>query len=105
MLLPSGRWNCHCRVEAGRCYSQLADVIALVNCYNFSSEMLNRTSSQMCGRWYLPIFLLRDGSLTLIYRASFMALVAGKTFSSDLRKPCLITGESLSPPTKNWSCS
>ena len=26
--------------------------------------------------------------------------IAGKTFSSDLRKPCLITGESLSPPTK-----
>ena len=27
--------------------------------------------------------------------------IAGKTFSSDLRKPCLITGESLCPPTKN----
>ena len=27
--------------------------------------------------------------------------IAGKTFSSDLRKPCLITGESLSPPTKS----
>ena len=40
----------------------------------------------MCGRWYLPIFLFRDGSLTLI--------------SSDLRKPCLKTGKSLSPPTK-----
>ena len=26
--------------------------------------------------------------------------IAGKTFSSDLRKPCLITGKSLSPPTK-----
>ena len=26
--------------------------------------------------------------------------IAGKTFSSDLRKPCLRTGESLSPPTK-----
>ena len=26
--------------------------------------------------------------------------IAGKTFSSDLRKPCLKTGESLSPPTK-----
>ena len=33
--------------------------------------MLNRNSSQMCGRWYLPIFLFRDGSLILIYRASF----------------------------------
>ena len=26
--------------------------------------------------------------------------VAGKTFSSDLCKPCLKTGKSLSPPTK-----
>ena len=26
--------------------------------------------------------------------------IAGKTFSSDLRKPCLKTGESLAPPTK-----
>ena len=60
---------------AGRCYSQLADGIALVNDYSFSSEMLNRTSSQICGRWYLPMFLLRDGSLTLINRASLMVLV------------------------------
>ena len=37
--------------------------------------MLNRTSSQICGRWYLPMFLLRDGSLTLIYRASLTVLV------------------------------
>ena len=29
-----------------------------------------------------------------------MLKIAGKTFSSDLRKPCLITGKSLSPPTK-----
>ena len=43
--------------------------------FNFSSEMLNRTSSQMCARWYLPIFLFRDGSLTLIYRASLMVLI------------------------------
>ena len=37
--------------------------------------MLNRTSCQMCGRWYLPIFLFRDGSLTLIYGASLMVLI------------------------------
>ena len=29
-----------------------------------------------------------------------MLKIAGKTFSSDLRKQCLITGKSLSPPTK-----
>ena len=75
MLLPSSRWNCHCRVVAGRCYCQWADGIVLINYYNFSSEMLNRTSSQICGRWYLPMFLFRDGSLTLIYRASLMACI------------------------------
>ena len=36
-----------------------------------------------------------------IFPHTFCVLkIAGKTFSSDLRKPCLITGESLSPPTK-----
>ena len=54
---------------------QLADVIAMVVdgiatkgqfYFNFSSEVLNRTSSHMCGRWYLPIFLLRDGLSTLM---------------------------------------
>ena len=32
------------------------------------------TSSHMCGSWYLPIFLFRDGLLTLIRIASFMDL-------------------------------
>ena len=36
--------------------------------------MLCRTSSQICGRRYLPMFLLRDGSLTLMYRASLMVI-------------------------------
>ena len=34
--------------------------------FNFSSEMFNRSSSQMCGRWNLPTFLFRDGLLALI---------------------------------------
>ena len=29
----------------------------------------------MCGRWYLPMFLLRDGLLTLMYKASLMVLM------------------------------
>ena len=44
----------------------VADVIASgrwinhkVNYFNFSSEVLNRTSSQTSGKWYLPTFLLR----------------------------------------------
>ena len=66
----------------GRCYSQVAGGKATVGwvdikwlmllpqsrCYsngsmtyfNFSSGMLNRTSSHMCGRWYLPIFLFKE---------------------------------------------
>ena len=47
-----------------------AEVIYFV----FSSEMENRTLSQMCGRLYLPIFLLRVGLLNLIYIPSFNAL-------------------------------
>ena len=42
-VIASGRWK-NCKV----------------NYFNFSSEVLNRTSSQTCGRWYLLIFLLRD---------------------------------------------
>ena len=43
--------------------------------FNLSSEMLSRTSFQTCSRWYLPMFLFRDGLFTLTYRASFMSLV------------------------------
>ena len=49
--------------------------------FKFSSEMLSRTSSHICGRWYLPIFLFRDGLFTLMYRASFMEVIPSKTFS------------------------
>ena len=43
--------------------------------FNCSSGDLSSTSSQICGSWYLPIFLLRDGSLTLISIASLIVLV------------------------------
>ena len=60
----------------------MAGVIATVSIYfNLSSEMLTRTLSQICGRWYLPMFLLRDGLLALINKASFMVL---KRFWSSL---------------------
>ena len=54
----------------GRCYYQGSRSYS-----NFSSEVLSRTPSQMWGRWYLPIFLLKDGLLTLKYNASFIALL------------------------------
>ena len=44
-------------------------------CYlNLSSGDLTNTSSHICGSWYLPIFLFRDGSLTLISIAPLMTL-------------------------------
>ena len=95
-------WRCFTTTEAwvGWCYCQVADVkplnehkladviakwqmlkllqggcvVAEVNYFSFSSEVLTRTLSQTCGRWYLPTFLLRDGSLTLMYRASFILI-------------------------------
>ena len=60
----------------GRRYCHVADGIATGSYYlSLSSEVLNRTSSHMWGRWYLPMFLFRDGLLTLMYRASLMALM------------------------------
>ena len=51
-----------------------ADVIAMVAdgittgqlYFNFSSEIFNRTSSHMCGRWNLPTYLFRDGLVALM---------------------------------------
>ena len=70
MLLPCDRWNSHwvnfcyyvwqMLLPCGRCYGHWVDY------FNFSSGLFNRTSSHMCGRWYLPIFLFRDGLFTLI---------------------------------------
>ena len=81
MLLPSGRWYGHYRVGDG----SVADVITtgqmvlpgvnILFYFSLTSEMISRTSSHMCGRWYLPTFLFRDGLLTLMYRASFIALL------------------------------
>ena len=95
VIAMSGGWNNYLSMQLRQmlllgwfgCYSHqggvvLADGIARSAYFNLSSEMLCRTSSHMCGRWYLPIFLLRDGLFTLIYRASFMVLRRVLTFSS-----------------------
>ena len=60
----------------GRCYSHvwLMELPQVSIYFKFSSEMLSRTSYHMCGRWYLPIFLFRDGLLTLMYKASVISL-------------------------------
>ena len=59
-----------------------ADLIALVAdvnangsvYFNFSSLLLIRTSSHIWGRWYLPMFLFRDGLLTLMNIDSLISL-------------------------------
>ena len=52
---------------------QRQDVIGFY--FSLSSWMLNRTLSRMCSRWYLPVFLLCDGSLTSMKMASVTVLV------------------------------
>ena len=49
--------------------------LVLWGCFlSLSSCALTNTSSHICGSWYLPTFLFRDGSLTLISIASLMDL-------------------------------
>ena len=51
--------NCF-NILCGRCYCHVADGMATGSVYfNFSSKVLNRTSSHMCGRWYLPMFSVK----------------------------------------------
>ena len=42
---------------------------------SWSDGVSCKTSSHMCESWYFPKFLLREGSSTWIYMASFMFLV------------------------------
>ena len=58
-----------------------ADVIAFVvdgittgSYLSLSSMLFIRTSSHTCGRWYLPMFLFRDGLLTVMNIDSFISL-------------------------------
>ena len=68
---------------------------------NFSSEMLSRTSSQICGRWYLPICLFRDGLLTLMYKASLMSLMRFCSSLPNMEKLSIVTEW---PEVLIWSC-
>ena len=104
MLLPSGRCYSHYRVVwVGRCYchcrwnSQGSFIFYL----SLSSEMLARTSSQTCGRWYLPTFLFKDGSLTLMYIASLIVLIWFKSSLPTISKLLMVTWW---PLMLLWSC-
>ena len=69
--------------------------------FKFSSEVLSGTSSHICGRWYLPIFLFRDGLFTLMYRASFMVLMRIWSSLPSMEKLSIVTAW---PEMLRWSC-
>ena len=84
MLIASfGRWNS--QIVRWQMSATVADGIATGStvfcCYyfNLNSVMLNKTSSHMWGRWYLPMFLFRDGLLTLMYIDSFQSATVATT--------------------------
>ena len=62
-----------------------------VNYFSFSSDVLNRTSSQTCGRWYLPTFLFRDGSLILMYRAPLIVFIRFRSCLPTMPKLLMVT--------------
>ena len=71
-------------------------------CYfSLSSGDLTNTSSQICSSWYLPIFLFRDGSLTLISIASLMALAM---LWSSLPTMLKLSRDTSWPVMLKWSC-
>ena len=78
-----GRWNSHLVGMFSK-----ADLIAwwqmlkpLGHYFSLSSMLLIRTSSHMWGRWYLPMFLFRDGLLTLM---NIYSLINQERFCSSL---------------------
>ena len=124
MLLPMadvlslcGRWNSHFYVM-GWCYCPVADGIATgwnvgrcycpsgrwnnhwVNYFSLSSLLLLRTSSHIWGRWYLPMFLFRDGPLTLMHVDSLISL---ERFCSSLPTTLKLSSVVVWPEVLLWS--
>ena len=69
----------------------------LIHFFIFNSRMVSKILSQMCGRLYFPIFLLRVGLFTLMYIDSLMVLAKLLSslpmilkFSMDVSWPLLI---------------
>ena len=84
VVTMSSRWNSHW----------------VIFYFNLSSGLLHRTSSHIWGRWYLPMFLFRDGLLTLMYRASFMVLMRFWSSLPTILKFSVVT---LWPDMLEWS--
>ena len=58
-------------VNFSRCYAKVWQMefplLHKGGLFDLSSGMLNRTSYQICDRWYLSMLSLRDGPLTFMY--------------------------------------
>ena len=101
MLLPCGRWNNHMVGMEGRPYCLGGRWNGhWVRYVNLSSLLLIRTSSHKWGRWYLPMFLFRDGLLTLINIDSFLSL---ERFCSSLPTMLKFSSEVVWPVVLLWS--
>ena len=92
-----GMYQC----DQGRCYNLVGRCFSQGSYFNFSSVLLTRTSSHMWGRWYLPMFLFRDGPLTLIYIDSLINL---ERFCSSLPTILKLFSVVVWPVMLLWSC-
>ena len=101
MLLPCGRWNNHMVGMEGRLYCLGGRWNShWVSYFNLSSLLLIRTISHKWGRWYLPMFLFRDGPLALINIDSFISL---ERFCSSLPTMLKFSSEVVLPVVLLWS--
>ena len=114
MLLPSGRWNYHLGwvMVLGRCYNQVGRwnshrVYFLIvgredqNLMRTIKEELyigvnNSSLNRNIGKYHLPHIWDEVLHNTSELKITCVNKIARYTFSSDLRKPCLKTGKSLS---------
>ena len=100
-VIACGRWNNHMVGMEGRSYCLGGRWNGhWVSYFNFSSLLLIRTSSHKWGRWYLPMFLFRDGLLTLTNIDSFIIL---ERFCSSLPTMLKFSSEVVWPVTLLWS--
>ena len=67
-----------CPPPADRGYRETQGAVRYLFYLSLSSGVLNRTSFQICGSWYLTMLLLGDGSSTLMNITSFIVLVNKK---------------------------
>ena len=62
-------------LPADRTCREAPGAVKGVSYLSLSSGVLNRTSSHICGSWYLPMFLFRVGSFSLMNKPSFIVPV------------------------------